>query len=40
MNCDAQPQLDIAAAASATEGIRQGREDVANGRAQPAAEVF
>jgi len=35
-----QRQLDLAAAASVTEGIRQGREDVANGRTRPAAQVF
>jgi prevent-host-death family protein len=35
-----QRLLDLAAAASAEEGIRQGREDVANGRTEPAESVF
>jgi prevent-host-death family protein len=35
-----QRLLDIAAEASAAEGIRQGLEDLAAGRARPAAEVF
>lgn len=35
-----QRLLDIAASASAAEGIRQGRDDVAEGRTRPAAEVF
>ncbi|RAU22119.1 prevent-host-death protein [Paramagnetospirillum kuznetsovii] len=35
-----QHLLDIAAEASAQEGARQGREDVARGRTTPAAEVF
>jgi len=32
--------LDIAAQAAAEEGIRQGREDVANGRVSPASEAL
>jgi predicted transcriptional regulator len=32
--------LDIAAQADAEEGIRQGREDVANGRVSPANEAL
>jgi len=32
--------LDLAAASSAIEGIRQGLEDVAEGRTRPAREVF
>jgi hypothetical protein len=35
-----QRLLDIAAEADAAEGIRQGLEDVKNGRAQPAKEFF
>lgn len=35
-----QRLLDRAAEASATEGIRQGLEDLAAGRARLAAEVF
>jgi prevent-host-death family protein len=35
-----QRLLDIAARADAEEGIRQGLEDVANGRTRPAKEVF
>ena len=35
-----QRLLDIAAAADANEGIRQGLEDVAAGRTRPAREVF
>ena len=35
-----QRLLDLAAARSAVEGIRQGLEDVAQGRAHPAREVF
>jgi len=35
-----QRLLDLAAAASAEEGIRQGRDDVANGRTEPAETVF
>jgi prevent-host-death family protein len=35
-----QRLLDIAADASAVEGIRQGAEDVASGRTRPAREVF
>jgi prevent-host-death family protein len=35
-----QRLLDLAAAASAEEGIRQGLEDVKNGRIRPAREVF
>jgi prevent-host-death family protein len=35
-----QRLLDIAASASAAEGIRQGREDVAAGRTQAAAAAF
>jgi prevent-host-death family protein len=35
-----QHLLDLAAIASAEEGIRQGREDVANGRTEPAETVF
>jgi PHD/YefM family antitoxin component YafN of YafNO toxin-antitoxin module len=35
-----QRLLDIVAAASAEEGIRQGREDLANGHARPAEDVF
>jgi len=35
-----QRLLDIAAEASASEGIRQGLEDLANGRTRPAREVF
>jgi prevent-host-death family protein len=32
--------LDLAAAASAAEGVRQGLEDVQNGRTRPAHAVF
>ena len=35
-----QRLLDIAAEASAAEGIRQGLEEVAAGKARPALEVF
>ena len=35
-----QHLLDLAAEASATEGIRQGLEDVKKGRTRPAREVF
>jgi PHD/YefM family antitoxin component YafN of YafNO toxin-antitoxin module len=35
-----QHLLDLAAEASAAEGIRQGREDAENGRTRPAREVF
>jgi prevent-host-death family protein len=35
-----QRLLDIAAQADATEGIRQGWEDVKKGRVQPAREFF
>jgi len=35
-----QRLLDIAASASAEEGIRQGLEDVAHGRTRPAKETF
>ena len=35
-----QRLLDLAAEASATEGVRQGLEDAANGRTRPAREVF
>ncbi len=35
-----QRLLDLAAEACAAEGIRQGLEDVANGRTRPAREVF
>jgi prevent-host-death family protein len=35
-----QRLLDIAARADEAEGIRQGLEDVANGRTRPAKEVF
>jgi len=35
-----QRLLDIAARADAEEGIRQGLDDVANGRTRPAREVF
>jgi prevent-host-death family protein len=35
-----QRLLDIAAEASAEEGIRQGLDDLAEGRARPAVEVF
>jgi prevent-host-death family protein len=35
-----QRLLDIAARADATEGIRQGLDDVARGRTRPASEVF
>jgi prevent-host-death family protein len=35
-----QHLLDVAARADAVEGIRQGLDDVANGRTRPAREVF
>jgi prevent-host-death family protein len=35
-----QRLLDVAAAADAAEGIRQGLDDVAHGRTRPAREVF
>jgi prevent-host-death family protein len=35
-----QRLLDLAAEASAAEGIRQGLEDVASGRTRQASEVF
>jgi prevent-host-death family protein len=35
-----QHLLDLAAEASAEEGIRQGKEDDLNGRVRPAKEVF
>ena len=35
-----QRLLDIAARADAEEGIRQGLDDVANGRTEPAQKVF
>ncbi len=35
-----QRLLDLAAEASAEEGIRQGLEDMKNGRSRPAQEVF
>jgi prevent-host-death family protein len=35
-----QRLLDLAALASAEEGIRQGLEDVKQGRTQPAKEMF
>ncbi len=35
-----QRLLDLAAGASAAEGIRQGRDDAANGRTEPATSVF
>jgi prevent-host-death family protein len=35
-----QRLLDVAAAADAAEGIRQGVDDVAHGRTRPAGEVF
>ena len=35
-----QRVLDLAAEASAAEGIRQGAEDVRNGRTRPARDVF
>lgn len=35
-----QRLLDLAAAADAAEGIRQGLDDVANGRVRAASEVF
>ncbi len=35
-----QRLLDLAAEANAAEGIRQGLEDLANGRTQPARDVF
>lgn len=35
-----QRLLDLAAEASAAEGIRQGLDDVATGRTRPAREVF
>jgi PHD/YefM family antitoxin component YafN of YafNO toxin-antitoxin module len=35
-----QRLLDLAAEASAAEGVRQGLEDAASGRTRPAREVF
>jgi PHD/YefM family antitoxin component YafN of YafNO toxin-antitoxin module len=35
-----QRLLDVAADASVEEGIRQGLDDLADGRTRPAAEVF
>jgi prevent-host-death family protein len=35
-----QHLLDLAAEASAEEGVRQGLEDVKHGRTRPASEVF
>jgi hypothetical protein len=35
-----QHVLDLAAEASAAEGIRKGREDVRNGRTRPARAAF
>ena len=35
-----QRLLDLAAEANAAEGVRQGLEDLTNGRTRPAAEVF
>jgi prevent-host-death family protein len=35
-----QHLLDLAAEANAAEGIRQGLEDIANGRTRPAREVL
>src|SRR6202790_3096115 len=35
-----QRLLDVAARANASEGIRQGLDDVAHGRTRPAKEVF
>jgi len=35
-----QRLLDLAADASAEEGVRQGLDDLANGRTRPAVEVF
>jgi prevent-host-death family protein len=35
-----QRLLDLAASASPEEGIRQGREDLANGHTQPAAQAL
>lgn len=35
-----QRLLDLATEASAAEGIRQGRDDLADGRTRPAADVF
>lgn len=35
-----QQLLDIAAGADAAEGIRQGLDDIAQGRTRPAGEVF
>lgn len=35
-----QQLLDLAADASAAEGIRQGLDDLAHGRCRPAANVF
>jgi hypothetical protein len=37
---DHQDLLDIAAAADAREGIRQGLEDLRKGRSRPAREFF
>jgi len=35
-----QRLLDLVASASAAEGIRQGRDDMVNGRTEPATAVF
>ena len=35
-----QHLLDLAAEASAAEGVRQGLEDIVNGRSRPAGEVL
>jgi prevent-host-death family protein len=35
-----QRLLDLAAEANAAEGVRQGREDLENGRTRPARDVF
>jgi prevent-host-death family protein len=35
-----QQLLDLAAAASAAEGVRQGLEDLARGRTRPARDAF
>jgi hypothetical protein len=35
-----QSLLDLAAQADESEGIRQGREDIKNGRTRPAREVL
>jgi hypothetical protein len=39
-NCSGRGLLDIAAQADALEGVRQGIEDVKNGRARPALEAL